>query len=118
MIEADTVDELIAAVHSDAMRIGPTVDAIASWAEQASEKERRRRARVASTEDAFVPAKASMRLHLEWRNGTIDQEQSRIVRPEPTEMGMHLDSAADIATLGPLSDEPADAGQHVADAYR
>jgi hypothetical protein len=109
-LEADTVEDLFAAVHSDAMRIGPPVDAIVSWSEQAIEKERARRARITSG-DGFVPAEAPMRLRLEWRSGTIDLAQSRIVQPEPAEVRAFLDSAADISRLGPLADEPAGAGQ-------
>jgi hypothetical protein len=80
-LEADTVEQLLAAVFVDAMRIGPTVDSIIGWAEQAIEKERRRRARFDSSADAYVPAAAPMRFYLEFRAGTIDQTQSRILTP-------------------------------------
>jgi len=81
MIEADTLEELFAAVHSDALRVGPMVDSIVAWAEKATEHERRRRQRLVSTADGFVLASAPMRLHLEWRNGAIDTSGSRILNP-------------------------------------
>ncbi len=84
-LEADTLEDLFAAVHTDAMRVGPAVDAIVAWSELAIEKERARRARILSG-DGFVPAEAPMVLHLEWRNGTIDQGASGAVRPEPSEV--------------------------------
>src|SRR5260370_1028442 len=31
MLEADTVEDLFAAVHADAMRVGPAVDAMVAW---------------------------------------------------------------------------------------
>jgi phage gp29-like protein len=74
------VDELFKTVHNDAMRVGPTVDAIVSWAERATELERRRRERLVSTADGFAAAGAPMRLHLEWRNGAIDTSTSRIAQ--------------------------------------
>jgi hypothetical protein len=105
-LEADTVEQLLAAVFVDAMRIGLTADSIIGWAEQATEKERRRRARFDSTADAFVPAAAPMRFYLEFRQGTIDQAQSRILAPAGA-ISMQADSPADIAKLAgsPLSDE-------------
>jgi hypothetical protein len=56
----------------------------------------------------YVPADAPMRLHLEWRNGTIDQATSWVVRPAPAEVRAYADSPADLAKLAgsPLADEP------------
>lgn len=85
MLEADTVEDLFAAVHADAMRVGPAVDAIVAWSAPAIEKERGRRSRILSG-DGFVSAEAPMRLHLEWRNGAIDQGASGVVRSEPSEV--------------------------------
>jgi hypothetical protein len=82
-LEADSVEALVAAVHSDPMRIGPPVEAIIAWVAQAVEKEQRRRARFHSTADAFVPMDTPMRLHLEWRAGTIDSAQSHILTATP-----------------------------------
>jgi hypothetical protein len=105
MIEADTVDELIAAVHSDAMRIGPTIDAIASWSEQAIGKERRRRERSLSTEDAFTAVDAPMRLRLEWRNGAIDPTASGVVfQPELTQVQAFADGPAGTAAAPAAND--------------
>lgn len=99
-VDADTVEDLFAAVHSDAMRIGPPVDAIVSWAEQATEKERRRRERIASTEVGFAAADAPMSLHLEWRNGVIDQAQSRIVTAMAAAVSSDFDSDAGFEEQG------------------
>ena len=108
-LEADTVEQLLAAVFVDAMRVGPTVDAIIGWAEQATEKERRRRARFDSSSDAYAPADAPMRFYLEFRNGTVDQAQSRIITPAAAGIRAYAaDSPETIATLGPLSDASAD----------
>jgi hypothetical protein len=81
-LEADTIEDLFGAVHSDAMRIGPTVDAINVWAEQAFAKERRRRERIDSTAGNFLPLDAPMRMYLEWRGGVIDAARSHILEPE------------------------------------
>jgi hypothetical protein len=107
MWEADTVEDLLAAVHVDPMRIGPPIDAIVAWAEAAIEKERRRRERMANNvQDDFVPRDAPTRLHLEWRSGVIDEAGSRIVRPE---LGAQVAAYADSAELakvgGPLSED-------------
>jgi hypothetical protein len=85
-VEADTVEDLLAAVHTDATRVGPPIDAIIAWSEKAIEDERRRRAHTASTEYGFVPVDAPMRLLLEWRAGVIDQTQSHVMQPEPSEV--------------------------------
>ena len=86
MLEADTVEELFAAVHSDPMRVGPPVDAIVAWTEKAIAAEQRRRARLDSTADGFTAPDAPMNLHLEWRGGVIDQAQSHILTPEPVQV--------------------------------
>lgn len=90
---ADSVEDLISAVHSDAMRIGPSAAEIIEWVEQAIEKERRRRAGTHSTEDFYTPSDAPMRLHLEWRNGTIDQAGSHIVLPAPAEVHAYAEGS-------------------------
>jgi hypothetical protein len=97
-LQADTLEELLGDVHSDAMRVGPPIDAIVSWSEKAIENERRRRARLTSTADSFVPADAPMRLLLEWRGGVIDQAQSRVIQPEPPEVAWPLDPRPAVAT--------------------
>ena len=83
MLEADTIEELLAAVYSDPLRVGPPVDAIVAWSEQAIATERRRRSRLTSTAEGFIAADAPMRLHLEWRGGMIDQAGSGVIQPEP-----------------------------------
>jgi hypothetical protein len=93
-IEADSLDELFAAVHSDPLRVGPAVPEIASWAAEAIEKEKRRRSRIDSTGDGFVPLDAPMRFKLVWSGGVIDQAASHIVRPEPAELAAVFDAAA------------------------
>ena len=79
-VEAATIDELVEIVFSDPMRVGPSVDGISAWAEQAIGKERQRRQRIQRQGgDAFVPVGAPItKLHLEWRNGTIDVSGSRV----------------------------------------
>lgn len=109
MVEADTAEELFAAVHSDAMRVGPPVDAIVAWSEGAVAKERARRARITSG-DGFVPVDAPIRLRLEWRQGTIDPAQSGVIQPEPAEVLAHFDSAAELEAVG-LPDEESASGQ-------
>lgn len=111
-VEAATLEELLAALYSDPMRISPPADSIASWAEQATEKERRRRTRFDSSSDAFTPAGAPMKLYMEWRGGVIDQAQSRIM-PAAAGIRANADSPETIATLGPLSDATADPYQQI-----
>jgi hypothetical protein len=66
-LNAENLESLLAAVYSDPMRIGPPVDTITAWAEQAIEKERRRHA-LAEGAGNLVPS----RLYLEWTNGEIN----------------------------------------------
>jgi hypothetical protein len=98
MIAADSVDDLFTAVHADAMRIGPSVAEIVSWSEQAVEKERRRRERSHSGADGFVPAEAPMKLHMEFRDGVINQASSGIVREESIQQAdpYHTDGAVQV----------------------
>jgi hypothetical protein len=95
-VEADNLEDLLAAIFAACpcsicrgragMRIQPAIADVVTWSEKVIEKERRRRARTASTEDAFVSADAPMRLLLEWRAGVIDQTQSHIIQSEPPEV--------------------------------
>lgn len=87
-LNAENLEELLTAVYADALRIGPTVDAIYAWAEQGIEKERRR-ARTTGGEN-LVP----VRLHLTWQNAVIDQAQSWIAaESDATEAGAAFDSS-------------------------
>jgi hypothetical protein len=104
MVEADVAEDLFAAVHADAMRIGPRVDAIVGWSEGAVAKERARRARITSG-DGFVPVDAPIRLRLEWRQGTIDPAQSGVIQPELVEVLGHFDSAAELNHLDAPAEE-------------
>jgi hypothetical protein len=87
MVEADTDDQLLTAVHSDPWRVGPPAASIIAWSAQAGDKERRRRARIQSSGSNFIPVDASITLHLEWRAGAIDVGQSGVIQPEPAPMG-------------------------------
>lgn len=109
MVEADVAEDLVQAVLSDPMRIGPEIDAIVAWSEGAVAKERARRARITSG-DGFVPVDAPIRLRLEWRQGTIDPAQSGVIQPEPAEVLAHFDSAAALDHLG-VPDEESSSGQ-------
>lgn len=71
-VEAESLDKLVDVVFSEAMRIGPSVDAVAAWYEQAVEKVRRRRQQLELAEAPIA------RLHLEWRAGVVDQGASWI----------------------------------------
>jgi hypothetical protein len=84
MLEADSIDELLAGVFSDPMRLAPPVAAIIEWAEQARGNElRRRTARLSSS--GAVPADAPMRFRLQWRRSTIDLAESSAFMPAAEE---------------------------------
>jgi len=102
MLEADDVEQLIAAVYSDAFRIGPTADAIVSWSADVIEKERRRRARTESTEVGFMRVDGAVHLHLEWRAGVIDPAASRVGRPAPRD-AWRADRRNESEEFGPYS---------------
>jgi hypothetical protein len=87
MVEADTVDDLLSGVYSDPLRIGPPADAMITWAEQAADKERRRRARFQTTAANYVPVDSPMTWQLEWRNGTLDAARSSVLLSEPEPQG-------------------------------
>jgi hypothetical protein len=107
-LDADTLEELFAAVYNDAMRIGPSVEAIIAWTEAAIERERRRVARITGV-DGFQPINAPTRWHLEWRGGVIDQPQSMIIQPEPAEVRADFDSASELIDVALLDNEPNEA---------
>jgi hypothetical protein len=64
-VDADGLEQLVELVFSDPMRVGPSVDEISSWHENAVAKVRKRRQQL-ELED--VPANV---LHLEWVNASI-----------------------------------------------
>ncbi len=77
-VEAESLDQLIDVVFSDPMRVGPSVDAMSSWSDDAVARERKRRQRIDHGAD-FVPVAAALnKLHLEWRNGAIDVSASAV----------------------------------------
>lgn len=86
MVEGASVEDILTAVYSEPMRIGPPADSIIAWAAQACEEELRRRADLTVGTSNFIPLDAPITLHLEWRNGAIDAGQSGVVQPEPNQM--------------------------------
>jgi hypothetical protein len=84
-VNAGDIETLLAAIFSDALRIGPPVDAIYAWAAGAIEQQRRRR--TASGED-LVP----VALHLVWNHGVIEA-QSRVESSEVSVVSTAFDSS-------------------------
>jgi hypothetical protein len=109
-VEADDLAGLLEEVFRDPLRVGPTVDSIRSWSDQAIATERRRRERAAGGAD-LVPVDAPMRLHLEWVGGTIVQASSGVSRFAAPALSTYFDSAADMAQVGGPLEEPVGAGQ-------
>jgi hypothetical protein len=89
-VEAASLEQLIELVHADAMRIGPSISAIARWFDDAVTNERRRRQRIDHGDD-FVPVDAAItHLQLTWKNGAIDVSASDVSSPSPSEAGVHV----------------------------
>lgn len=82
-LEADSLEDLLALVFSEALRLAPPAASIIEVMEEARENELRRRVRL--TNSGSVPADLPLRYKLTWRNGSIDVGQSGVFMPEPVD---------------------------------
>ena len=105
-VEADSLEALFAVVHSDAFRIGPSIDAISAWYESAVVKERARRERVRSGDNRFIDVAAPItHLRLTWQNGAIGAA-SFVASPAPMP-SVSIETGDDTALAGSgLEDQP------------
>jgi hypothetical protein len=108
-VSATNLEELIDKAFAIGMRVSPTVDAIAQWAEKAVTDEKRRRARLINTADGFVAADAPLRLYMEWHDGIIDQATSgaggKVTPFGPTPYEITREAAATGKTVEEVAEE-------------
>jgi hypothetical protein len=100
-VEAESLEQLVDVVFADAMRVGPSVDQISGWYEQAVEKVRRRRQQLELDD---VPINV---VHLQWVRGQIDIAASFVSSSTQSTPGVQtIDTDADFAAAAATETQP------------
>jgi hypothetical protein len=75
--------DLVDAVLSDPMRLGPTVSDVRAWVVKTETQERARRRRAAELGTQWADPEGALTYTLRWQNGAIDASRSTVEPPTP-----------------------------------